>query len=465
MSQPSGHKRRRASAAAAHGSHTGGGGGTAAAPDALHAYLKQARAAAEAQNAQLTPLLARADQLARDLAGASRCMQATRRHRTERRLQRIRAHIAYLRGNGPMRDFLRRARPFVEQHAALQYARDALLQDEKARRTARDGDAADAYAVTVPYGSAACSTAAAAAALTESDVLQSASETLVCMAQAAEHTTDRSGAAPRSRQAAAVHRSTHAPLIRLKDVCPTCEDHPVLVLDPVQAVLMCPVPSCTFARAFHDLTCPSLMHEERPASTRGASTPSAELFSAMQRSAGLENKPVPVEVLQMVMRELARMGVPATPDAVTYDTVHTALCNCRLSKYYDQRVQIRSRIMGISPPRFTADQRAKLQALHAVEMHLQPWVDPQNKCSNTATRLAFLCHRMGWWEHLPAPRILSGAINQANYDAMYRVMCAALGWTFFPFAQLLHDREQAQRVQTALETAKRCRLAGTLAVA
>jgi len=137
--------------------------------------------------------------------------------------------------------------------------------------------------------------------------------------------------------------------------------------------------------------------------------------------------------------------------------VQAALRRRKLTKHYDQRVQIRARIMGISAPRFTAQQRATLLALHAVETHLQPWVDPAGKCSNAATRLAFLCHRMGWWEHLPAPRILAGAQSQA-YNAVYRTTCAALGWPFFPYAQMVADRAEAQTLQAALERERRCQL-------
>jgi hypothetical protein len=274
----------------------------------------------------------------------------------------------------------------------------------------------------------------------------------------AQHVYDAAGA----RNAAATALSVQVveggegeppppPRITRVDVCPVCPHNPVLVMDSVEPVLLCPTPSCTFGRPFESRTCKGMSNDDRVHHTRSGVNVSAEIHSTMQMVSAEVYKPIPREVIVDTMEALATMGVPAHPMAVTHDVVSEALRRAHWSKYYNNRAQIRALLLGVRPPRFSPQEKAIVCALHGICVAMQPWVDPAKRTQNAQFRLMSMCHRMGWWHHLPAPRFMTGPENFKKYDTCNRIMTAALGWRFHTCERVLKARTCAVEFQARVE--------------
>lgn len=433
----------------------------------------------------------------------------------QRAVNRARMRVRFLESEGPVHQLHRRIKPFVRHHYALLAAHERVTRRESAALHAgSDGDAwrdgahlddgsgnafvlqsvdvavdteraaakvserhaastapsaaagissSSSAAVGAPHSRFATAAVAPTAMATRADEVKVASMTrlqrlagvLASMVTTAQH--DHAAAAPVT-QAATAHAPAATPrsaaaTASIQDVCPRCADHPTLRMDPVESVMLCPNPTCTYTRAFHSLMCPALTHEDRSASSRAGPNPTTEMYTTMQQCSGEEPRVVPRAVMRAIMQHLYDAGVPPEPHAVTYDVVTAALKALRLSTYYDQRTQIRARLTGIAPPSFTVQQKATIATLHAVTRHMQAWVDPARRAQNLQVRLIFLCQSMGWWEHIVAPRFVSGPEGSARYDAVNKLLHAALGWPHYTCAETQHNRGIAAAYAAKLEKA------------
>jgi hypothetical protein len=398
---------------------------------ALHAAKSHAQRECDALpvvSALLARLQRQADALPAE--GVRECTRVALREAIRRAAMRQR----FLQNEGPLHEVQRRIQPFVRHHHAL-VAAAALAPCTPDNPSGFGSSQAYNESESTPSKRARLHTRVDVEAYQRAERLHAVSHSLgAAMSQ-------RGGA-----DAARVMSRTS-----VVDVCPRCPGHPVLQMDPVDAVLLCPSPACAFSRRFQSLTCPTLTHEDKASAARAGPNPTTEIYLAMQLCSAEESKPVPQEVLQAVMDELMDCGVPPTPRAVSYDAVSAALKTRRLAGYYDQRTQIRARIMGIPPPRFTVHQKATLAAMHAITCHMQPWVDSTKRAQNLQARLVFMCQRMGWWEHIVAPRFVSGPEMCARYDEVNRLVCAALGWPYYSCAATQANRAAATRFQAELE--------------
>jgi len=428
----------------------------------------------------------------------------------QRTVDRARMRLRFLENQGPVHQLHRRLKPYVQHHYTMLAAHERATRREAAA-LARGGGAVDSsvdvhdapreatgafvldatdaavdteraaakatewFATThaAPSGGASprrhapaarapvgTDTDGASALVTRLDEQKSASMTrlqrLAGVLATLVHTTQHSHAAaapaaasPHSGASTATRPATAEASIQ--DVCPRCPGRPTLRMDPVESVMLCPNPACTYTRAFHSLMCPALTHEDRSASSRAGPNPTTEMYTTMQQCSGEEPRVVPRAVLRAVMQYLRDAGVPPTPRAVTYDAVTAALKALRLSAYYDQRTQIRARLTGVAPPSFTVQQKATIATLHAVTRHMQAWVDPRRRAQNLQVRLIFLCQSMGWWEHIVAPRFVAGPEGSARYDAVNKLLHAALGWPYYSCADTQRNREIAAAYAASLE--------------
>jgi len=423
----------------------------------------------------------------------------------QRAVERARMRVCFLENEGPVHQLHRRLKPYVQHHYTMLAAherasrRDSVHTNTSSARLdqnnteldfkAKNAFVLDATDVAVDTERAAAKatewfasthtaslthTKAAAAAsnradtaqkrtgeaglVTQADEQKMASMTrlqrlagvLASLVGTTQHTHAASAPAPSTSGAPATTRPVAAEA-SIQDVCPRCVGHPTLRMDPVESVLLCPNSTCTYTRAFHSLMCPALTHEDRSASSRAGPNPTTEMYTTMQQCSAEEPRVVPRSVMLAIMQHLRKTGVPPTPRAVTYDAVTAALKALRLSTYYDQRTQIRARLTGIAPPCFTVQQKATIATLHAVTRHMQAWVDPGRRAQNLQVRLIFLCQSMGWWEHIVAPRFVSGPEGSARYDAVNKLLHAALGWPYYTCADTQRNREIAAAYMAKLE--------------
>lgn len=427
------------------GSHAGNSTAACTGTSAFWAAFADAREHLNAEVARLPAVREALRRASAELDAMHPLTPVTQRARLRRHIARLRHFEQDVAGGAAMARFTERMTPYLRALSTTAWTSSwaAFLSRETT----------PAHGTTSP--TAAVATHADAATDAE-DVIISQPGRIEAAARAAA-----AAAAPPPASSPTPATPSHSdvpPSVFVEDTCPVCAAaspprRVVLVMDAVEPVLLCPRPTCTYHRPYQNLRCTALTHEDR---TVGASTSvkaAADLFQVMQAICFEERQTVPATVIAQVEAELRRRAGSAAADGDTcsawppsYDDVEAAMSTLKHAKWYNYRVQIRARITGITPVKFTTRQKVTLMTLHGILNHMQPWADPARNAQNLHMRLLALCHMMGWWAFLPALRMQSGSEARAKFDTVQRVVHTALGWPWTPVVNIAWCRNLATTV-------------------
>jgi hypothetical protein len=215
------------------------------------------------------------------------------------------------------------------------------------------------------------------------------------------------------------------------DVCPVCAE--ALQLHQTLSMLICP--KCGSARPFLDATASLLAYSDDYDSSNFSYKRISHFEEFITHLQGKESADIPAAVLEQVMQRLADERVTEATD-VTVSRVREVLKKLKLRKYYENVTLITSKITGRPAPKMTPEMEERMKvcflaASAAFQRHIHAFENRKNMISY-ATVTCKLCEMLGYVEFLPYFAPLKSPEKLAKADECWRMICADLGWPFFP---------------------------------
>ena len=193
---------------------------------------------------------------------------------------------------------------------------------------------------------------------------------------------------------------------------------------------------CGVCQAVHGQTAENMTFQQQQHVNRSGGfsyerrTHLRELTDQLQ---GFETIDIPEEVIDAVIGELRKHRITST-DQVTRDLVDKIVHQLGLSAYYDNVVSITAQITGVTPPPLSAETLEKIQAMFrqlqgAWQIHKPPGRKNMIAYSTACFQIFRLLELD---EYLPYFRRLKSPKRRAEIDRVWKLMCAELGWQYYP---------------------------------
>lgn len=215
-----------------------------------------------------------------------------------------------------------------------------------------------------------------------------------------------------------------------EDYCAKCQIP--LKLVPHRAVLVCT--SCGAFSSYIDSTIASIPYGD------GVEVSSMYCYKRfnhyrlqLSQLQATESSEVPQKVIDQIMANLMKRGV-TKPQDVSIPMLRQILKELKQRRHYDNLAQIHSRITGIPPFRLTPkiEQQLRLMFLAIQEPFQRHCPADRRNFLSYHYLLAKFFALLGLDELLPYCQMLKGRDKLAKQEAIFRLCCDDLGWTFVP---------------------------------
>jgi hypothetical protein len=217
------------------------------------------------------------------------------------------------------------------------------------------------------------------------------------------------------------------------DVCPRCQRN--LEYQHNDCIVRCPGPGCGYRSRYFDNSTRTLAFGEIYYDYQTFYYQRIHHFKAcMTKFQAKEPRQVPHALMYAIMAVMYNQG-SRTNASVTHVLVHAVCEYLYLSTYYDNAVQIHSRITNAAPPRMLPHQEAAcLQVFKAIqEPYHQFKASDRNNLFPYPYMLYKACELHGYTEFLPYFPLLKDYAKLKKHDAVWEAICqhyAHLGWRY-----------------------------------
>ena len=239
-----------------------------------------------------------------------------------------------------------------------------------------------------------------------------------------------------------------APTLTPDDHCLQCGE--TLLVEGGEALLVCP--KCCRARSYVPVT--NTLQCNEHTGNRAYHKRHGHFLDWMAKLQAKEAARVPDAVMTAIKRHMSETGwtveaaANITPNNVRgllkemnalrkakgTDEVLTEFgLTTKFTSYYNNKVQIASRLQGRTPPRMTVEQEQVMRRMY--DQIQAPWKlykRPKRKNSLPAPFVLHKCSEiLGMHEFLPFFSLHEGEDIRAKHDFTWELICKHLGWTFF----------------------------------
>lgn len=162
--------------------------------------------------------------------------------------------------------------------------------------------------------------------------------------------------------------------------------------------------------------------------------PINHLNEFLSRFQAKESSRVPESVITNIMRHLHREGMKRNPADISYLEVQAAQRKLRQSRYYNQTMQIWSRITGKSPLRIDPNVEDKIKLLfNQLKSPFKKHCPKERKNFLSYPYTVYkICQLLGCNDILPYLNLLKGEDKLRIAEDIFQKICRELGWPFIP---------------------------------
>ena len=210
--------------------------------------------------------------------------------------------------------------------------------------------------------------------------------------------------------------------------CSLCNTDLIYIRKDAQRVC----PSCGEASFFQEMTRGDII-------SQGYCSASSYLYkrhnhfkTCLKRTQGKETTSISTEVVELVKNELTKMRI-YDMDEVDHTRVKTILKKLRQNKYYNNAVQITTRITGRVSPQMSQEQEdCLIQMFERIQKPFEKII--AGKSRQNMLSYSFLIHKflqiMNWDEFLPFFPLLVSSDKIQVQDSIWKELCGEVGFEY-----------------------------------
>lgn len=228
-----------------------------------------------------------------------------------------------------------------------------------------------------------------------------------------------------------IQRAPSKVAMATRDECPRCDSHPHLLLCSTRSIMSCP--ECGYSVTYLDATSSSTSFDEMVEFSQYSYKRVNHYVMWLQLVQGKETHRVSDDIIQAVMTDLYERTGIRNVDDITQKRVRDSLRHLRLRRAYDHVAQVTARLTGKRPCRITPQVEEQLKNMF---LQMQPSFQRHAPKSRTNflsySYVLYRCFQiLGLHEMLPGITLLKGRDKLEANDAIFKKMCADLGWPVF----------------------------------
>lgn len=299
-------------------------------------------------------------------------------------LQKLQDEIAILKSGAPEAELLQTLRPFIVSQKKLVEGRaaDMLLKEKKGKR--QDGDVG-------------------------------------------EESTCAEELAIAQELGSALKVNFPRMIVARHNVCGTCKN--ILFDSPHDSLNVCRI--CGRVESYLDTTQASMGYGDDIEITSFKYKRLTHFMDYLKRFQANESLVVPKEVLDRIVKRLAKQKVPAE-DILKHNVVKKIMKSLNLSKYYNNVTQICYKLSGIPPPRMDPEQHERIILLFIAIQAPFDLVCPAERSNFLSSSFCLwqFCMLLGYHEFTKGIFLLKGHDNLKGQDAIFKQICEILNWKY-----------------------------------
>ena len=148
---------------------------------------------------------------------------------------------------------------------------------------------------------------------------------------------------------------------------------------------------------------------------------------------GSEKTIVPESVTNSVLRYCRRMRIDpmVRPELITYQFLRQALSATKFASYFENIPNIRKKITGIAPPKFSTAQKDQLSLMfQEIQAPFEKWKGTRKNFLSYSYTTYKSCELLGYTEFLPYLPLLKAPANLKRADVLWKLICEELKYEF-----------------------------------
>lgn len=119
------------------------------------------------------------------------------------------------------------------------------------------------------------------------------------------------------------------------------------------------------------------------------------------------------------------------PEKITYQFLRQALSATKYASYFENIPNIRKKLTGIPPPRFTTEQKLQLALMfQEIQGPFEKWKGERKNFLSYSYTTYKSCELLGYTEFLPYLPLLKAPANLERADKLWKLICRELKYEF-----------------------------------